>query len=188
MSLKRAVICQYRPAPPADLITLVVTLPAELHAGTSVTLARAAVHPPPDGYETELAGPVVTELDEAGRYQVDGLLIPQVHLYDPPPAMQPHDSFLSHHAGGRRFPRDQSADAGEATRPGGDPYEQPGRHRRILFSDLLRYVEQRHEERTAALDRMTEEASAAGTCSGRPEDYAGALKKARQHPVWNGAP
>ena len=60
-------------------------------------------------------------------------------------------------------------------------------HRRILFSDLLRYVEQRREERTAALDRMTEEASAAGIYSGRPEYYAAALKKARQHPVRKGA-
>lgn len=60
------------------------------------------------------------------------------------------------------------------------PYDQPGRHRRILFSDLLSYVDQRRGERTAALDRMTEEASAAGIYGGRPEDYAGALKKARK--------
>jgi excisionase family DNA binding protein len=60
------------------------------------------------------------------------------------------------------------------------PYDQPGRHRRIMFSDLLRYVEQRREERTAALDRMTEDASSAGIYGGRPEDYAAALKKARK--------
>jgi excisionase family DNA binding protein len=60
------------------------------------------------------------------------------------------------------------------------PFEQPGRHRRILFSDLLSYVRQRREERTAALDRMTEEASEAGIYGGRPEDYAAALKKARK--------
>src|SRR6266516_5081542 len=94
MPLKRAVIGQHRPAPPADLITLVITLPAELHARTSAALARAAVHPPPDGHETELAGPVVAELDEAGHHQVDGLLVPQVHLHDPPPATQVHYSFL----------------------------------------------------------------------------------------------
>jgi excisionase family DNA binding protein len=57
------------------------------------------------------------------------------------------------------------------------PYDQPGRHRRIMFSDLLRYVEQRREERTAALDRMTEDASSAGIYGGRPEDYAAALRK-----------
>jgi excisionase family DNA binding protein len=63
------------------------------------------------------------------------------------------------------------------------PYDQPGRHRRILFSDLLRYVEQRHQERAAALDRMTEDASQGGLYRGRPEDYAAALKKARKHPA-----
>ena len=60
------------------------------------------------------------------------------------------------------------------------PYDQPGRHRRILFSDLLAYLERRGEERRAALDRMTEEASEAGLYDGRPEDYAAALKKARK--------
>ena len=60
------------------------------------------------------------------------------------------------------------------------PYDQPGRHRRILFSDLLRYVAQRREQGTAALDRTTEEASQAGIYGGRPEDYAAALKKARK--------
>jgi excisionase family DNA binding protein len=60
------------------------------------------------------------------------------------------------------------------------PYDQPGRHRRILFSDLLAYLERRGEERRAALDRMTEEASDAGLYDGRPEDYAAALKKARK--------
>jgi excisionase family DNA binding protein len=60
------------------------------------------------------------------------------------------------------------------------PYEQPGRHRRILFSDLLHYLERRSEERHAALDRMTEDASEAGLYDGHPEDYAAALKKARK--------
>src|SRR5258708_2143182 len=83
MPPKRAVIGHYRPAPAADLITLVITLPAELHAVTSVALASAAVHPPPDGDETELASPVVGELNEAGRHQVDGLPGPPGPLHDP---------------------------------------------------------------------------------------------------------
>ena len=49
------------------------------------------------------------------------------------------------------------------------PYDQPGRHRRIMFSDLLRYVEQRREERTAALDRMTEDASSPASTAAAPK-------------------
>ncbi len=67
------------------------------------------------------------------------------------------------------------------------PYDQPGRHRRILFSELLRYVEQRRQERRAALDKMTEDASEAGLYSGRREDYAAALKKARKRAAGPGA-
>lgn len=60
------------------------------------------------------------------------------------------------------------------------PYEQPGRHRRIMFTDLLAYQERLREERRAVLDRMTEDASEAGLYDGTPEDYAAALKRARR--------
>lgn len=50
------------------------------------------------------------------------------------------------------------------------PYEQPGRHRRIMFTDLLAYPERQHAGRRAALDRMTEDASEAGIYGGTPED------------------
>jgi excisionase family DNA binding protein len=60
------------------------------------------------------------------------------------------------------------------------PYEQPARHRRVQFTDLLRYLDQRRVARAAALDRMTEDASEAGIYGGRPEDYADALKRARR--------
>ncbi len=60
------------------------------------------------------------------------------------------------------------------------PYDQPGRHRRILLTDLLAYQEQQRMDRRAALDRMTEDASEAGLYGGTPEDYAAALKKARR--------
>ena len=60
------------------------------------------------------------------------------------------------------------------------PYEQPGRHRRIAFTDLLAFAERRHEGRRATLDQMTEDASEAGIYGGTPEDYAAALKKARR--------
>jgi excisionase family DNA binding protein len=60
------------------------------------------------------------------------------------------------------------------------PYDQPGRHSRILLTDLLAYQERQRASRRAVLDRMTEEASEAGICGGVPEDYAAALKKARR--------
>lgn len=68
------------------------------------------------------------------------------------------------------------------------PYDQPGRHRRILFSDLLAYLQRQRDERRAALDRMTEDASEAGLYEGRPEDYAAALKRARKRSARRDAP
>jgi hypothetical protein len=62
----------------------------------------------------------------------------------------------------------------------GMPFDQPGRHRRVLFTDLLAYQERQREHRRAVLDQMTEEASEAGLYDGSPEDYAAALKKARK--------
>jgi excisionase family DNA binding protein len=59
------------------------------------------------------------------------------------------------------------------------PYEQPGRHRRILFTDLLAYAERQRADRHAALDQMTEDASAAGLYGSAPENYTAALKRAR---------
>lgn len=61
------------------------------------------------------------------------------------------------------------------------PYDQPGRHRRILFTDLLTFQQRQHASRRAALDQMTEDASEAGLYQGSPEDYAAALKQARRH-------
>jgi excisionase family DNA binding protein len=60
------------------------------------------------------------------------------------------------------------------------PYDQPGRHRRVLFSDLLAYLDRQRQHRRAALDRMTEDASGAGLYEDRAEDYAQALKQARK--------
>ena len=68
------------------------------------------------------------------------------------------------------------------------PYDKPGRHRRILFSDLLAYQQRQREGRRAALDRMTEDASEAGLYSGQPEDYTAALKKARKRAARRDAP
>ena len=60
------------------------------------------------------------------------------------------------------------------------PYEQPGRHRRIMFTDLLAYTERQHADRRAALDRMTEDASEAAIYGDTPGDYAAAPKRARR--------
>jgi excisionase family DNA binding protein len=59
------------------------------------------------------------------------------------------------------------------------PYDQPGRHRRLLFTDLLTYQARQREDRRAALDRMTEDASEAGLYGGTLDDYTAALKRAR---------
>jgi excisionase family DNA binding protein len=42
------------------------------------------------------------------------------------------------------------------------PYEQRGRHRRILLADLLRYQQEMRSDRREALDRMAREGQAAG--------------------------
>src|SRR5260370_6160565 len=63
------------------------------------------------------------------------------------------------------------------------PYEQPGRHRRILLSDLLNYRQQRRAERRATLDRLTEDASEAGLYEDSHDDYVAAVKAARKRIV-----
>lgn len=60
------------------------------------------------------------------------------------------------------------------------PYDQPGRHRRVLFPDLLAYRAGQRQHRRSALDRMTEDAGEAGLYGARMEDYAVALRKARK--------
>jgi excisionase family DNA binding protein len=60
------------------------------------------------------------------------------------------------------------------------PYDQPGRHRRILFTDLLAYTERQRVDRRAALDQMTEDADEAGLYGGTPQGYADVLKRARR--------
>lgn len=60
------------------------------------------------------------------------------------------------------------------------PYEQPGRHRRVLFTDVLAYRDRLREERRVALDEMTRDASEDGLYSHAAEDYAAVLKSVRR--------
>lgn len=63
---------------------------------------------------------------------------------------------------------------------GAIPFEKPNRHRRVRLQDLLDFQNRRREERRAALNQLTEEASELGLYEGSPADYATALKSARR--------
>jgi excisionase family DNA binding protein len=63
---------------------------------------------------------------------------------------------------------------------GAIPFEKPNRHRRVRLQDLLDFQSRRREERRAALNQLTEEASELGLYEGSPADYATALKSARR--------
>ena len=67
------------------------------------------------------------------------------------------------------------------------PYPQRGPNRLVLFSELLAYLDRRSEQRRAALDRMTKEASEAGLYDGLPGGYAAALKMARKRAAFEDA-
>lgn len=60
------------------------------------------------------------------------------------------------------------------------PFEQPNRHRRVRLQDLLDFQARRRDERRAALNQLTEEASELGLYEGSPADYTTALKSARR--------
>jgi excisionase family DNA binding protein len=63
---------------------------------------------------------------------------------------------------------------------GAIPFEKPNRHRRVRLQDLLDFQARRRDERRAALNQLTEEASELGIYEGSPADYAAALKSARR--------
>lgn len=62
---------------------------------------------------------------------------------------------------------------------GGIPFEKPNRHRRVRLQDLVDFQQRRREERRAALNQLTEEASELGLYEGTPADYATAFKSVR---------
>src|SRR6266852_9193790 len=87
-------VLQHRPAAAARRITVIASLPGELHARAPIPGRLAAIHPPLHRDETEAARPVLAELDERGPHQVQGLPVPQLRLYDPPPARDAHRPSL----------------------------------------------------------------------------------------------
>lgn len=58
-------------------------------------------------------------------------------------------------------------------------YEKPGRHRRLLLTDVIDYRNARHREAMLRLDELTGEASEAGLYDTSPANYQDALKQAR---------
>ena len=58
-------------------------------------------------------------------------------------------------------------------------YEKPGRHRRVLLTDVLEYREEKHTAAMKSLDELTADASKAGLYDTSSTDYAEALAQAR---------
>jgi hypothetical protein len=90
VSPERYVINHGGPSAPADLVTVVHAVPAELDAGAAVAFGTAAIHPATDSDEAELTSPIPGELDKARFEEVDRIAVPHVHLHDPPSAGQRH--------------------------------------------------------------------------------------------------
>src|ERR1700759_1369203 len=86
VAFERAVGVEGGPAAATHLVALVSTLPGELDPWPASTIRVAVVKPPRHHDETQAAEAVRVEFDEARLDQVDGLLIPVVHLRDTPPA------------------------------------------------------------------------------------------------------
>src|SRR6266481_297865 len=86
VALERAIGVERGPAAAAHVVALVGALPRELDARPAITIRVAAVEFSRHRDEPQSAETVLIELDEAGLDQVDGLLIPVVHLGDTPPA------------------------------------------------------------------------------------------------------
>jgi hypothetical protein len=89
VALERAIGVERGPAATAHVVAFVGAPPRELNARPAITIRVAAVEFSRHRDEAQSAETVLIELDEAGLDQVDGFLIPVVHLCDPPPAYDP---------------------------------------------------------------------------------------------------
>ena len=90
VALERAIGAERSPAAAAHIVALVGALPRELNPQPAITIRIAAVEFSPHHDEAQTAEAVIIALDEAGLDQIDGFLIPVVHLGDTPPAYDAH--------------------------------------------------------------------------------------------------
>jgi len=86
VAIERAIGVERGPAATAHLIALVRAMPRELDPWLAITIRVAVVKLSRHHDETQAAEAVLTEFDEAGLDQVDGRLIPVIHLRDTPTA------------------------------------------------------------------------------------------------------
>jgi hypothetical protein len=86
VAAQRSVVLQHGPATTGNGIGLVETIPREFETGPSVARSLSPVDPALDCDEREAACVIRVELDEPGSNQVHILLVPKIHLHDPPPA------------------------------------------------------------------------------------------------------
>ena len=96
MALERAIGAERSPAAAAHIVALVGALPRELDARPAITIRVSAVEFSRHHDKAQIAEAIITELDKARLDQINGLLIPIVHLGNTPPA--DHARALGHAA------------------------------------------------------------------------------------------
>ena len=84
VALECAIGAEPGPAAAAHIVTLVGALPRELDAQPAITIRVAAVEFSRHRDEAQIAEAIIIELDKAELDQINGLLIPVVHLGDTP--------------------------------------------------------------------------------------------------------
>ena len=151
MALERPIRVERGPAAAAHIVAFVGALPRELNAGPAATIRVAAVKFSRHYDEAQIAEAVIIELDEAGLDQIDGILIPVVHLGDAPSAHNAHGlGHATRIAAPRRYPetRGMPYQSGDVLLANHDPvagHEQGGR-RPVLVLSGASYNELRNEQ------------------------------------------
>ena len=83
-TMQRAVFSDLGPTAAGNSLPFVIAVPAELDPLGGVPGARLPIDVPLDGDEGEGASPVGPELEQRWSQELDGIVIPQIHLDDPP--------------------------------------------------------------------------------------------------------